>query len=188
MHSSSLHPRHLYNMEIPWNTRNDGLEKAIPFQYGHFWVSMLDFHRVNLFFLCQGFFFVWCLRLRFLPCSPFDNFPSYLTASVFHGMVSLLGDRPGYSQMWYCSLSYCMWDVCFCCVILIICLQDFTSFGFEGSCTLTIMIKLMATLGRIYFTGVYGGWWLFYDGTLPETNISPENKPIGKQYSNHPFF
>ncbi|CAK9092902.1 Carbon catabolite repressor protein 4 homolog 1 (CCR4 homolog 1) [Durusdinium trenchii] len=32
-------------------------------------------------------------RVLFLPCSPFDNFPSYLTASVFHGMVSLLGDR-----------------------------------------------------------------------------------------------
>ncbi|CAE7744887.1 hypothetical protein AK812_SmicGene2605 [Symbiodinium microadriaticum] len=29
----------------------------------------------------------------FLPCSAFDNFPSFLTASVFHGLVSLLGDR-----------------------------------------------------------------------------------------------
>eukprot|EP00435_Cladocopium_sp_Y103_P006263 s4237_g2.t1 len=32
-------------------------------------------------------------KVLFLPCSPFDNFPSYLTASVFHGLVSLLGDR-----------------------------------------------------------------------------------------------
>eukprot|EP00434_Breviolum_minutum_P032198 symbB.v1.2.028478.t1/scaffold3023.1/size65105/3 len=32
-------------------------------------------------------------KVLFLPCSPFDNFPSYLTASVFHGMVSLLDDR-----------------------------------------------------------------------------------------------
>eukprot|EP00441_Pelagodinium_beii_P010233 CAMPEP_0197688126 /NCGR_PEP_ID=MMETSP1338-20131121/104976_1 /TAXON_ID=43686 ORGANISM="Pelagodinium beii, Strain RCC1491" /NCGR_SAMPLE_ID=MMETSP1338 /ASSEMBLY_ACC=CAM_ASM_000754 /LENGTH=97 /DNA_ID=CAMNT_0043270303 /DNA_START=20 /DNA_END=310 /DNA_ORIENTATION=- len=25
-------------------------------------------------------------RVLYLPCSPFDNFPSYLTASVFHGL------------------------------------------------------------------------------------------------------
>ncbi|CAE8611136.1 unnamed protein product, partial [Polarella glacialis] len=32
-------------------------------------------------------------KVLFLPCSPWDNFPSYLTASVFHGLVSLLGDQ-----------------------------------------------------------------------------------------------
>jgi len=32
-------------------------------------------------------------RVLYLPCTTLDNFPSYLTASVFHGLVSLLGDR-----------------------------------------------------------------------------------------------